>query len=346
MMITTFGTAPNGEGVFLVKLDNGVIACEIITYGAAIRALTVPDRNGNPVDVALGYDTLEEYIRHDGYLGATIGRFANRIAHGQFRLNGRNYTLATNNGSNHLHGGLQGFSHRCWHISQCDNHAVTLTLSSADGEEGYPGRLECSVQFKLEDRSLIVRYHATSDQDTPCNLTNHSYFNLAGHDSGSVLNQTIQLLAEHYTPGNEESIPFGTIEPVANTPMDLRTPTPIGAHIQDDFDQLNYARGYDHNYVVGREIGMLRPIAQAYAPTTGITLQVETTLPGVHFYTANYLPQGRTGKGGCLYGPRHGFCLETQFYPDAPNQPAFPSAVLKAGADYTHCTVFRFPVAH
>lgn len=342
MMITPFGTAPNGEPVSLIKLDNGVISCELITFGATIRSLTVPDRNGNPVDVVLGYDHLEDYLRHDGYLGATVGRCANRIARGQFRLHGENYTLATNNGNNHLHGGLQGFSHRCWTISHSDNHAVTLSLSSPDGEEGYPGKLDCAVRFALEDTALIIHYEATADRDTVCNLTNHSYFNLAGHNSGSVLEQSIQLFAEHYTPSDAESIPFGTIEPVENTPMDFRTPKSIGKHIHEPFPQLRYALGYDHNYVIDGTIGRLRPAASAYAPTTGITMQAQTTLSGVHFYTANYLPEGRTGKNSCHYGPRHGFCLETQFFPDSPNHPNFPSSTLKAGEKYNHCTIFRF----
>ena len=342
MKITPFGITPDGEPVSSIRLDNGLISCQIITFGATIRSLTVPDRNGNPVDVVLGYDTLEEYLTHDGYLGATVGRYANRIAKGQFRLNGKAYTLATNNGRNHLHGGLQGFSHRVWHIAHSDAHRVTLSLTSDDAEEGYPGKLECSVTFTLEGSCLILRYHATSDRDTLCNLTNHSYFNLAGHSSGSVLEQTIQIFADRFTPANEESIPLGTIEPVANTPMDFRVPMPIGAHIHEPFPQLLYALGYDHNYVLNGTIGTLHPVASAYAPATGITMEAETTLPGVHFYTANYLPQGRTGKGGCSYNPRQGFCLETQFFPDSPNQPLFPSALLKAGESYHHCTVFRF----
>ncbi|MBQ7344787.1 MAG: galactose mutarotase [Oscillospiraceae bacterium] len=340
--IRPFGTTPGGEPVALIQLDNDMISCQIITYGATIRSLVVPDRNGAPVDVVLGYDTLEEYICHDGYLGATIGRFANRIAGGRFQLNGQSYDLVTNDGKNHLHGGRQGFSHRVWSIAHCDTRSVTLSLSSPDGEEGYPGDLECSVRFELVGTSVIIHYHATSDRDTLCNLTDHSYFNLAGHDSGPVLDQYIQILAQNYTPSNEESIPLGTIEPVENTPMDLRIPTTIGKHIHEPFHQLIDARGYDHNYVVDGPIGLLRPAAVACAPSTGITMRVETTLPGVHFYTANYLPQGRMGKGGCAYGPRHGFCLETQAFPNAPNEPSFPSAVLEAGTSYDHRTVFCF----
>ena len=340
--IHPFGTAPSGEPVFLIELNNGQLSCEIITFGAAIRSLIVPDRNGDPVDVVLGYDTLEEYISHDGYLGATVGRFANRIAKGRFQLNGQTYTLATNNGNNHLHGGLQGFSHRVWSIDHSDKRSVTLCLTSPDGEEGYPGNLKCTVQFELDNNALTIHYHATSDKDTLGNLTNHSYFNLAGHNSGSVLDQDIQIFATQYTPSNDESIPFGVIEPVADTPMDFQTPTPIGNRIDESFHQLLYARGYDHNFVVDGSIGTLRPAATSYSPTTGITMQAKTTLPGVHFYTANYLPLGRTGKGGCTYAPRHGFCLETQFFPDAPNQPAFPSAVLRAGEEYDHTTMFSF----
>lgn len=339
--IKPFGTAPGGEPVFLIQLNNG-ISCEIITYGAAIRSLNVPDRNGDPVDVVLGYDTLEEYTRHSGHFGATVGRYANRIALGRFSLNGQTYTLAANNGANHLHGGHIGFSRRVWNITHCDACSVTLGLFSPHNDEGYPGNLECSVQFELDDNALRIRYHAVSDRDTLCNLTNHSYFNLAGHDSGPVLEQDIQIFAAHYTPSNAESIPLGTIEPVARTPMDLQTPAPIGAHIHEDYHQLINACGYDHNYVVDGVMGTLRPAACAYSPSSGISMQAETTLPGVHFYTANHLPEGRMGKGSCTYGPRHGFCLETQFFPDSPNQPAFPSAVLSAGAEYDHCTVFRF----
>ena len=340
--IRPFGTAPSGEPVFLIELNNGQLSCEIITFGATIRSLMVPDRNGDPVDVVLGYDTLKEYVRNGGYLGATVGRFANRIAEGSFQLNGHTYCLATNNGRNHLHGGRKGFSHRVWQITRAEEASVTLSLFSPDGEEGYPGNLTCSVLFALEDNRLVIRYHAKSDQDTLCNLTNHSYFNLAGHGSGSALDQSIQIFARNYTPSNPESIPYGTIEPVAGTPMDFRSPTPIGAHIQEDFDQLHNARGYDHNYVIDGIMGTLRTVAKAHSPATGITMEAETTLPGVHFYTANFIPKRCHGKGDSVYGPHHAFCLETQFFPDSPNQLCFPSAVLKVGEEYDHTTVFSF----
>lgn len=340
--IKPFGITPNGEDVSLIQLSNGALSCEVLTLGATLRSLSVPDRNGNAVDVVLGYDTLEEYISQSGFFGATVGRFANRIAKGHFRLNGKDYTLAVNNGENHLHGGIQNFARRVWRIDHADATCATLSLFSPDGEEGYPGNVECSVTFALEENALVIRYRATTDQDTPCSLTNHSYFNLSGHDSGNVLQQNLQLFASHYTPINEKSIPLGTTEPVAGTPMDLRTLAPIGANIHAPFEQLQRTRGYDHNFVVDGEIGVLRPAAVAYSPDTGITMQAETTLPGLQLYTANSLPADRKGKGGCCYGPYAGFCLETQFFPDTPNQPGFPSATLKAGEEYQHCTVFRF----
>ena len=340
--VIPFGTTPAGEPVSLITLTNDVISCQIITYGAAIRSLFVPDRTGTPIDVVLGYDTLDEYITRDVYLGATIGRFANRIAEGRFKLNGKNYSLFCNNGDNHLHGGKVGFSHRVWKIEQIQTHSVVLTLSSPDGEEGYPGNLDAKVTYAVRGSSLFVRYQAVSDTDTLCSLTNHSYFNLAGHNSGGVLNQEIAIFADHYTPNNPDNIPYGTIESVAGTPMDLRNLTPIGKHVNKGFIQLAQAHGYDHNYVLTGKIGSLSPCAYASCTETGISMDVSTTLPGLHFYTANFIEEGHPGKGGCNYGPRHAFCLETQQFPDAPNQPAFPSAVLKAGSEFDHWTVFSF----
>lgn len=340
--VVPFGTAPTGEPVSLITLKNDILSCQVITYGAAIHSLFVPGRDGTPIDVVLGYDTLEEYATRDGYLGATIGRFANRIAGGRFSLKGKDYSLACNDGGNHLHGGQVGFSHRVWDIEQLQTHSVVLTLASPDGEEGYPGNLTAKVTYALRCGSLFVRYQAVSDADTPCSLTNHSYFNLAGHNSGSVLDQEIAVLADRYTPSNAASIPFGTVESVEGTPMDLRSLTPIGKHINKAFNQLEQARGYDHNYVVNGEAGTLRPSAQAYCAGTGISMYVSTTLPGLHFYTANFIEEGRPGKAGCNYGPRHAFCLETQQFPDAPNQSAFPSAILKAGSEFDHWTVFSF----
>lgn len=337
-----FGTTRGGEPVELLSLDNGTISCEILTFGATLRTLTVPDREGKPVDVVLGYDHLSDYETRDGYLGAVVGRYANRIAKGQFSLNGKTYSLAVNNGPNHLHGGIVGYSYRVWTVEELTPQKAVLTLESPDGEEGYPGALSLRVTYALEGSALSLHYEALAHGDTVCNLTNHSYFNLAGQGSGSVLDQTLSLCASRYTPADETSIPYGTLESVEGTPMDFRTPTPIGARIEDDFEQLKLGHGYDHNYVVDGSVGTLRPTARAFSPKTGIVMETETTLPGMQLYTANFLPEGCPGKSGASYGPRHAFCLETQFFPDSPNQPVFPSTLLRAGVRYDHTTRFRF----
>lgn len=336
-----FGVTKNGEEVRELKLDNGVLSCGIITFGGAVRTLTVPGRGG-PVDVVLGYDALAQYETEGGYLGALVGRFANRIAKGRFTLNGKEYTLALNDGPNHLHGGNVGWSHRVWTVEEASADRAVLTLDSPDGEEGYPGRLQVKVTYALEDSALSIRYQAAGDRDTPCNLTNHSYFNLAGQGSGDMLDQSIQLFCSAYTPADDTSIPLGRIDPVEGTPMDLRVPTPIGAHIEEPFQQLVWGRGYDHNFVVDGRPGVLRPAARAYSEKTGIAMEVETTSPGIQFYTGNFIEEGRQGKGGAVYGFRHGFCLETQHFPDSPNQPAFPSCILRAGERYEQTTRFVF----
>ena len=337
-----FGTVGEDSPIELLTLDNGIISCEILTWGGTLRALRVPDRSGCPVDVALGCDTLEEYLAHDAYFGAIMGRYANRIAKGSFTLHGRRYALAVNNGPNHLHGGNIGFDRRIWHVRELTPIRAVLTLVSPDGQEGYPGTLKTSVTYELRESSLEIRYQAHCDQDTPCNLTNHSYFNLAGQGTGPVLDQEVRLNAACYTPADENSIPLGMLEQVDGTPMDLRSWTAIGAHIGEPFPQLIMGNGYDHNFAVDGMPGTLRPAAAARARQTGIVMEVETTMPGLQFYTANYVAKGCPGKGGAAYGPRHGFCFETQFFPDSPNQPAFPSAILAAGEAYDHRTVFRF----
>lgn len=340
--VSEYGSTPSGETVHRIVLRNDRLSCEIITFGAALRTLFVQDRDGKPVDIIMGYDKLAQYINEEGYLGATIGRVANRIAGGSFQLNGQTYSLPINDGNNHHHGGLTGFSHRVWGIDQVDSNSVTLVLDSCDGEEGYPGNMKVTAEYILKDNALIAHHTAISDADTLCSLTNHSYFNLSGHDTGSVLDQNILLFAHEYTPSNSEGIPFGTVEPVEGTPMDLRELLPIRAKIHEPFQQLEQAGGYDHNFVVNGNPGTLRPAAMAVSDLTGITMQVDTTMPGIHFYTANYVENGRIGKGGCKYGPRHAFCLETQYFPDSIHRPAFPSPVLKAGTKYDHTTVFTF----
>lgn len=339
-----FGSTPTGEAVEELFLDNGSLSCSILTFGAALRTLYVPDRTGRPLDIVLGYDTLGEYRDQDAYPGAVVGRFANRIARGRFSLNGEDYVLAVNNGPNHLHGGAVGFSHRVWTVEELDTDRAVLSLASPDGEEGYPGTLRARVAYRLEGNALTIRYQAVCDRDTPCNLTNHSYFNLAGHSSGPVLGQEICLHASRYLPTDGTSIPLGELAPVEGTPMDLRRRGPIGARIDEPFLQLVHGRGYDHCYVVDGPEGALRPAAWACSPASGVVMEVETTMPGVQFYTGNYYP-ARPGKGGCPNGPRHGFCLETQFFPDSPNRPEFPSAILRAGEEYDHTTRFIFTVS-
>ena len=340
---TPFGVTKNGEEVRELVLDNGVLSCRILTFGGTVRALTVPGREG-PVDVVLGYDSLAQYETEGGYLGALVGRFANRIAQGRFVLDGREHVLACNDGPNHLHGGAVGWSHRVWTVEALTAERAVLSLDSPDGEEGYPGRVQAKVTYALEGEALTIHYEAVSDRDTPVNLTNHSYFNLAGHDSGTVLDQELQLFCTSYTPTDETSIPLGRIDPVEGTPMDLRASAPIGARIGEDFQQLVWGRGYDHNFVVDGQPGVMRPAAVARSRATGVVMEVETDSPGVQFYSANFIEDGRKGKGGAVYGFRHAFCLETQHFPDSPNQPAFPSCILRAGEEYDQTTRFRFSV--
>lgn len=321
--IERFGFLPSGEEIKSAVISDGAVECEIITLGAAIRSLRVGGRDG-VYDVVLGYDDLEGYVKGDGSLGAVIGRYGNRIANGRFTLGGREYRLECNDPPNHLHGGSNGFARRAWEILEHDGTSVTLGLVSPDGDAGYPGALDVRVRYTVGGGALELRYSAAcSEHDTVFNLTNHTYFNLAGHGSGDVLAQTMRIFAPTFTPNNSVSIPTGEIRACEGTPMSFLSPTAIGENIDADYDQLKWARGYDHNYIVEGERGALRPAAEAYSDRTGIVMRVETTLPAVQFYTANYLTE-RAGKDGAVYRPRDGFCLETQFFPDAPNRPEFP----------------------
>ena len=338
-----FGVMPDGTAVELYVLTAGALSCNVITFGGSLQSLRVPDRTGRPVDVLLGFDTLEPYRTHGKSLGALVGRYANRIGGARFTLDGQTCQLAANNnGVNHLHGGLVGFNQRVWTVEEAAEDRLTLSLFSPDGEEGYPGDLTVRVTYALTEEGLTIRYRAECGRSTVCNLTNHAYFNLSGHDSGPVLDQVIQLLADFYTPTDPLSIPTGEIAPVEGTPMDLRTPAPIGARIGEDFPQLLQAGGYDHNWIPNGRPGTLRPIARAFSETTGISMEVLSTLPGVQFYTGNYLDGCPAGKGGAPYANRWGFCLETQFYPDSPNHENFPSCVLRPGEVFDHTAAFRF----
>jgi aldose 1-epimerase len=343
-----FGTMPDGTGVEVFTLTNAHgVEVRAISYGGIITSIRVPDRHGRFADVVLGFDTLEGYLTAHPYFGAIVGRYGNRIGGAQFALNGRKYTLAANNGSNHLHGGVKGFDKFVWQAEPLPRGTgVVFSRTSPDGEEGYPGNLRTRVTYTLTDANeLAIEYQASTDRDTPVNLTNHSYFNLSGHDAGDILGHEVTLHADRYTPVDSGLIPTGELVPVDGTPFDFRRPTPIGARIGQSHPQLVLGRGYDHNWVLNRRSEGLEPAARAHDPTSGRTLDVATTEPGIQFYTGNFLDGSVKGKGGTVYRHRTGFCLETQHYPDSPNKPSFPSTILRAGDEYRSRTVFRFGVA-
>lgn len=342
-----FGTAPDGAPVDLYTLRNANGAeARICNYGGLVISLKVPDRNGKLGDVVLGYDHLADYIKDTPYFGALIGRYGNRIAKGQFTLDGRQYTLATNNYPNALHGGVRGFDKVVWHASVLanpDGPSLKLRYLSHDGEEGYPGNLAVTVVYTLtQDNALKVEYTATTDMDTVINLTQHSYFNLAG--KGTILNHVVMIPADKFTPVDSTLIPTGELKPVDGTPFDFRTPTPIGARINEDDEQLKFAKGYDQNWVINKPLGQMGLMARVYEPTTGRVLEVYSTEPGLQFYTGNFLDGTLTGKGGWVYQFRDGFCMESQHYPDSPNHPQFPSVVLKPGETYHNTIIFKFSV--
>src|SRR5262245_40789009 len=330
-----------------LKNANGM-EVRAISYGGIITSIRVPDRNGNFDDVVLGYDTEDQYRKNNGpHFGGIIGRYGNRIAKGSFTLDGQTYKLATNNGPNHLHGGNIGFDKVVWDTEEfrnTDGVGVIFRYTSADGEEGYPGTLTTRVTYTLNDRNeLIVDYLATSDKPSPVNMTQHSYFNLAG-PTRDVLDHELTLNADRYTPVDSTLIPTGEMVTVDGTPFDFRKPATIGSQINQDHEQLRNGRGYDHNFVLNRQDGSLVHVAHVYEPSTGRVLDVSTTEPGVQFYTGNFLDGSITGKSGRVYRQRFGFCLETQHYPDSPNQPQFPSTILRPGNQYRSRTVFAFSV--
>jgi len=339
--IQFFAVLNDGTVVEKITLRCGDMSCAVLTYGGTLQSLCVPGADGQIKDVVLGFDTLDEYQNQTYYIGALIGRYANRIAGGRFVLNGKEYVLNKNNGENHLHGGNVGFDKRIWTVEMLEDDRLTLSLTSPDGEEGYPGTMQVKVTYRLTGNALCLDYEAVCDQDTICNLTNHAYFNLSGHDGHPVIEQELQILGDYYMPTDCGLIPLGELTPVDGTPMDLRLSQPIGEHIGDDFEQLTQAGGYDHNWVVNEGVGRMRRIARAYCEKTGIAMDVETTLPGVQLFVSQF-PDGFSGKGGTPYSHRQGFCLETQFYPDSPNHPEYPSVVLTAGEAWKHRTVYRF----
>lgn len=339
-----FGTLPDGTLIEKISLRNGDIACEILTYGGILQSLTVPDACGNPTDVVLGFSEIKDYLEQPGCLGATVGRYANRIGGARFSLNGQEYPLCANDGPNHLHGGAVGFHKQVWSVEELSENALTLSLTSPDGQEGYPGTLKIRVTYRLQNNALELTYDAVSDKDTLCNLTNHAYFNLNGHQSGPVYEQQVRIFADQYTPVCAGPIPTGELADVTGTPMDLRDFAAIGTRVDLDFPQLHLTQGsYDHNWAINGWDSTLRPAAAARSLSSGITMTVETTMPGVQFYIGKYLSEITVaGKDGVSYGMHHGFCLETQYFPDSPNKPNFPSAVLRAGQPYHQETIFRF----
>ena len=342
-----FGTSPEIGEAYLYSLTCDSIQVQITNYGGAIRSITVPDRHGDFGDVVLGFDTLTEYVKNLRYFGALIGRFANRIAQGKFTLNGVTYQLVQNNGPNHLHGGIKGFHKVVWQVQEAieDQRAVLrLRYLSKDGDEEYPGNLEANVTYSLSaNGELQLDYHAVTDKPTIINLTNHSYFNLAG--SGTILNHELQLNANAFTPVDPTLIPTGEIDDVDETAMDFTRAKPIGARIEDPYEQLAFADGYDHNFVLNDFTGLMRSAAFVYEPQSGRTLEILTTQPGIQFYSGNFLDGTLEGKYGIVYEKRSGFCLETQHFPDSPNHSNFPSTVLEPGHEYRQTTILRFGVA-
>ena len=351
MTKSPFARTKDGMSVDLVTLRNEAgTEVGILTYGGVIRSLKTVDRSGAVDDIVLGFDTLALYEEKSPFFGTLVGRYGNRIANGRFTLDGRTYALAKNNGPNHLHGGIKGWDKAVWSADDPFQNetgvGVVLRHTSQAGDEGYPGTVKAIVTYTLTDANeLVVDYQATTDAPTVINLTQHSYFNLAGGKSSDVLGHELMLNAEGYTPVDGGLIPLGEVAPVAGTPFDFRTPTPIGARIADTHDQMVKGRGYDHNFVLTRTGDGLSLAARVVEPLSGRTMTVSTTEPGVQFYTGNFLDGTLPGKGGRVYGPRAGFCLETQHYPDSPNKPAFPSTALRPGEQYQSRTVFAFGVS-
>ena len=346
---TEFGTMPDGTETRLYTLVNSKgEEVQITNYGGIVVSLKVPDKEGNLGDVVLGYDNLDDYVKDSPYFGAITGRYANRIRNGKFALDGTTYELAANNNGHHLHGGEKGFDKVVWAaepFTDEDSAGLELTYTSEDGEEGYPGKLECKVTYRWTNESeLKIDYEATTDKPTVVNLTNHSYFNLKDGGASSILDHELMLAADRLTPILDTMIPNGTIGLVADTPLDFLDPTPIGARIDEDFPQLNWGLGYDFNYIINRTSDELALAARVSEPTTGRVMEVLTTEPGVQFYSGNFLDGHHVGKGGTAYEHRSGFCLETQHYPDSPNNPAFPTTVLRPGETYRSTTVYRFLV--
>jgi aldose 1-epimerase len=344
---SVFGKTPDGTEVALYTFRNSHgMEVSITPWGATVTAIRVPDRQGKAADVVLGFDSLAGYLGTDPYFGASIGRYGNRIAKGSFKLDGNTYTLARNDGENHLHGGKQGFDKRLWTARELPKPAAGLELRyvSADGEEGYPGALSVTVTYTLtETNELRIDYRATTDKPTVLNLTNHSYFNLAG--GGDVLGHQVQINASRFTPVDSGLIPTGELRGVKGTPFDFTAPHAIGERINASDEQLRFGKGYDHNWVLDGASGAIRLAARVSEPTSGRVMEVLTTEPALQLYTGNFLDGSVHGKGGRAYAYRGAMCLESQHYPDSPNHPAFPTTTLRPGQTYSSTTIYRFSTA-
>jgi aldose 1-epimerase len=340
----SFGSV-DGRAITLYTLTNSHgMEVRAMNYGGIIVSIRVPDRNGRFADVVLGHETLDGYRPNPPFFGAIVGRYANRIANGTFKLDGETYTLPKNDGPNTLHGGDKGFDKAVWDAEPLKGRTgVAFSYLSKNGDEGFPGNLRAKVTYTLTNaNALEIDYEATTDKATPINLSNHSYFNLKGEGNGDILDHEIMINADRFTPVDKNLIPTGELRPVKGTALDFTKPTKIGARIDDNYEQLVLAHGYDHNFVINRNGGGLVLAARVYEPTTGRTLEVSTTQPGVQFYTGNFLDGTITGKQGHVYKKHYGFCLETQHFPDSPNHPSFPNTILRPGETFRQKTVFKF----
>jgi len=343
MKKTVFGNV-DGKQVFEFTLTNkNGVEVKILNYGGLVTHLMVPDKNGTIEDIVLGYDSLQDYIKDTPYFGAIVGRYGNRIARGQFSIDGQTYNLAKNNGPNHLHGGIKGFDKIVWDAEDFikpEAAGVVLTYLSADGEDGYPGNLKVKITYTLtNDNELKIDYEAETDKSTVLNLTHHSYFNLKGHGNGDVLDHQMQILADRYTPVDADLIPTGELKEVESSAMDFRTPASIGSRI------ARVEGGYDHNYVLNNTDGNMRLVAKVTEPKTGRLMEVYTDQPGIQFYSGNFLDGSNIGKGGTPYKKHYGFCLETQHFPDSPNHENFPSVILRPDEKYKTQTVYKFGIS-
>jgi aldose 1-epimerase len=341
-----FGKMPDGTAVEVYTLADGPVEARILTYGGIVLSLRVPDRTGKAADVVLGFDDLDGYVSNSNgpsasFFGAIIGRYANRIAHGKFTLDGKTYNLPLNNGENSLHGGPHGLNNVVWKSKPIEN-GVELNYLSKDGDSGYPGNLSVTVRYTLVKNDLKIEYSATTDKDTVLNLTSHSYFNLKGQGQGDILGHQLLLKASRFTPVDANLIPTGELKPVASTPFDFTKQTAVGERIDANDEQIRLGHGYDHNWVIDGNGGKLSLAAEVYEPTTGRVLRVLTTEPGIQFYTGNFLDGTIKGKGSVGMGRRTALCLETQHFPDSPNHPAFPTTELKPGQRFHSVTVYSF----